>query len=235
VLAVFCLVLLVACVDDDRATGPSDRTSGDDLPCPRGAAPALRVDVASDTPARDDSLPIDRLSKLNEGGYGDRALGATVSHFALSRQVSGVATPSLGAGFCAYATRVAVTLTLSHRVVHVAREFRDESCIRDEVLAHEQRHVRLDDSLLAEERARLADALPAALAAMPPAWGDTRPAAEATLTHDVAAILAQAEARFLLRRRLAHAEQIDTPAERRHTQEMCGGRVPRLLATLPRP
>lgn len=202
-------------------------------PCPYGAPPVIRVAAARNEPLRDDSLSLDQLSRLDEAAYGKVALGATESTFDLATEASLTTAPSLGTGYCAYLTRLDVTLHLSDRVVHVAREFRDEPCVHGEVLAHELRHVRLDDQLLDAERGRADAALVSALKGGAAAWGATERDAAEALKARLATITHTLSGQFTLRRRLAHAEQVDTPAESRHAREMCGGSVSRLLATTP--
>lgn len=220
------LLMLAACASEESAV-PAGR---DDAICPRGSAPIVHVAVARGEPLRDDSLSLDELSHLDEAAFGKVALGATVSKFAMPTQIAAIAAPSLGAGFCAYLTRVDVVLKFSPRIVHVAREFHDEPCVHDEVLAHELRHVALDDKMLTEEGSALAAELPSQLGMIGAVWGTTREAAKAALQERALAIEGKESERFAQRRRLAHAQQIDTPAESQRVQRMCNGRVPQLLA-----
>lgn len=224
------LALLLASCAGEPQPGAAPDAGG---PCPRGAPPIIRVSAARSEPARDDSLSLAQLSHLDEAAFGHVALGATESKFGISTLSTETTAPSLGAGFCAHLTRMDVTLRLSDRTIHVAREFYDEACVRDEVLAHELRHVRLDDRLLQEGIGRAEAELAAALNGGAAAWGATPHAAEEALKARLAAVTGTVSAQFTLRRRLAHAEEIDTPAESRRAQEICGGRVSRLLATAP--
>lgn len=220
------LLMLAACAREESEV-PAGR---EDAICPRGALPIVHVAVAHSEPLRDDSLSLDQLSGLDEAAFGKVALGATVSRFANPTQVAAIAAPALGAGFCAYLTRVDMVLKFSPRTVHVAREFHNEPCIHAEVLAHELRHVALDDKMLDEEGSALAAELPSQLGMIGAVWGATREAAKTALNDRIVAIENRNSERFTLRRRLAHAQQIDTPAESRHVQQMCDGRVPQLLA-----
>jgi hypothetical protein len=221
------LLFVSACALDDAPVAHPDR--GDTV-CPRGPAPILSIAIAAPPPRRDDSLSLDQLGRSDDAAYGKVALGATTSDFRIGTQLAVIAAPSLGTGFCAYLNRITVTLEISNRIVHVAREFRDEACIRGEVAAHEQRHVALDDRLLVEERDRLAAELPTMLLADGIVWAADKTAAERNLTDRIVAIDNKENVQFALRRRLAHATEIDTPAEARHAGEMCGGRVAQILA-----
>lgn len=217
------------------AIEPGDTpTSGDETACPRGPAPVIEVAAAPGEPTRDDTLSVDELSHLGEVAYGKVALGATVAKLGIATQLEYNVAPSLGPGFCAYPTRVTFTVKFARRIVYVAREFRDEPCVHGEVLAHEQRHVMLDNRLLAEERTALAAGLSARLAAMDAGRGATEADAAQALARRIGLLEAELTAAFDLRRKLAHAEEIDTPAESRRAQTMCQGRIPQLLKALRR-
>jgi hypothetical protein len=137
--------------------------------------------------------------------------------------------PALTDRVCAYAGAVAFHLAYANakRVVHVARELAGESCLHAAVLAHEMRHVALDDRLIPEEIGELRARLPARFGDGA-SWGPDQATADAALRRRVEDTLAALVADLDAARQAEHRRLIDTPAEEARTKAVCGGR-PRQL------
>ena len=102
-------------------------------------------------------------------------LGLTASQYNQQWQVS-IVTASLGQGrYCGAAQILTVTFGYDQRTVYVARELPQGSCIHAEVLAHEMRHVAVDEQLLREYVPALKRRLEDVVARLGPAQGDRGP------------------------------------------------------------
>jgi hypothetical protein len=205
--------------------GCAARENQDALACPRGAPPDYALTFQSSPPSRDDTESVADLSREGELGFGHLALGLTEVQLSLAMSYNYRVAPALTDGVCNDPVRVTYRLAYARRVVHVAREFDHEPCLHGEILAHEMRHVALDDKLLAEKRAELLAELPARLDGVRGIWG--KDAAEANrrllvLLQDAGEAM-MAEIKAL--RIVEHARQIDTPEEQLRMGRVCNGRI----------
>jgi hypothetical protein len=135
----------------------------------------------------------------------------------------------MAGGVCAYPTRIAFTLGLTARKIHVASDFaRAEPCIYREVLAHEERHVALDNALMHMAADALRVAAPMRFADLYGVWGESDAAARQNLQHRLEADDQSLRLEIERKRVAAHAEAIDTPEERIRLVEACAGRLEKL-------
>jgi hypothetical protein len=209
--------------------GCAGRESQDGNACPRGAPPDYALTFQSSPPSRDDSESVEDLSRQGELGFGRLALGLTEVQLSLSMSYNYRVTSALGDGVCIDPVRVTYHLAYAKRVVHVAREFDHEPCLHGEILAHEMRHVALDDQLLTEKRAELLAELPARLDGVSGVWGKDAAEANRRLLSRLqdAGEAMMAELKAL--RTAEHAHQIDTPEEQLRIGQVCNGRARELF------
>jgi hypothetical protein len=215
---------LAAAGSSVRGFDPRDLTS-----CSRGPAPDYAVTTFLPAPKIDTDLSLGQIGRLMKVDERHMALGATVSHEVIFALMTVDVRKSMAGGVCAYPTRIAFTLGLTARKIHIASDFaRAEPCVYGEVLAHEERHVALDNALMHIAADVLRFAAPKRFADLYGVWGESDAAAKQNLQHRLEAD-DQSLRRAIERKRLeAHAEAIDTPEERTRLVGACGGRLEKL-------
>jgi hypothetical protein len=121
--------------------------------------PVVRVDSAPARPALD-TLPMADLRRMSREGLGehDQALGLYKAELHTGLRLEYSATGD-GRTACIGLRDIVVTLQLAERRIYIARELPRGSCRHDVTLAHEQRHARIDDTILARELPRVKQAL----------------------------------------------------------------------------
>jgi hypothetical protein len=203
--------------------------SRDRLYCPQGEAPSYRVVTFLPRPTIDATLSLKAIGRLTRIEFHQMALGATASRevaFALITLRS-VASPR--GGICAYATRVTLTLGLTARAIHIASDFAGtEPCVYDLILAHEKRHVALDDRIMKAAAASLRRNAARRFDDIDGVWGSDPEAARDALQRRIEAGEDELRAEIEAVRIEAHAAQIDTPQERHRLVAACGGRLKQL-------
>jgi hypothetical protein len=214
------LVLFAGCAGRESQAGAA---------CPRGAPPDYVLTFQSSPPSRDDSESVEDLSRQGELGFGRLALGLTEVQLSLSMDYNYRVAPALAGGVCIDPVRVTYRLAYAKRVVHVAREFDHEPCLHGEILAHEMRHVALDDQLLTEKRSELLAELPARLDGASGIWGKDAAEANRLLLSRLRDAGEAMVAELKALRMAEHARQIDTPEEQLRMGRVCNGRVRELF------
>lgn len=203
--------------------------SRDLLECPREPVPAYGVSTFLPEPKIDRSMSLGQIGRLMKVDDRHMALGATQSHevvFALM-SVGTQKTPSGGA--CAYPTHIALTLALTARKIHVAKDFaQGEPCVYDEVLAHEKRHAALDDKLMGIAANALRIAAPKRFANLYGVWGANENAARQNLQRRLESDDEDLRVEIERKRVETQADEIDTAAERHRLVQACGGRLEKL-------
>ncbi|MDE2167247.1 MAG: hypothetical protein KGJ66_13040 [Alphaproteobacteria bacterium] len=230
------LLVLAACAGQPAAIAPGASTvvtTPDAQNCPRGVVPAARIAFASRPPRFDDTASLAQLSREGDLAFGRVALGLTEVKLSLDAQYRIRHAPGLTGGICAYPADVVLHLGYAMRVVHVAREFADQPCLHAAILAHEMRHVALDDALIPREAARLGQALSARIGDGAGFWGRDAADADRRSAHVIAQAGAATVNALGAARRRAHAQRIDTPAEEARIGAACGGRLRQLLDRTP--
>jgi hypothetical protein len=207
-----------------RGFNPRDLTS-----CSRGPVPDYAVTTFLPEPKIDTDLSLRQIGRLMKVDERHMALGATVSHEVIFALMTVDVRPSTAGGVCAYPTRIAFTLSLTARKIHVASDFaRAEPCVYREVLAHEERHVALDNRLMNIAADALRVTAPKRLADLYGVWGESDAVAKQNLQHRLEADDQSLRLEIERKRVEAHAEAIDTPEERTRLVEACAGRLEKL-------
>ena len=155
-------------------------------------------------------------------------LGLTASQYNQQWQVS-IVTASLGQGrYCGAAQILTVTFGYDQRTVYVARELPQGSCIHAEVLAHEMRHVAVDEQLLREYVPALKRRLEDVVARLGPAQGRSERQVASAIEQPIKAAMRQLIDEFG-RERSARQARVDTPAEYERISRSCNGEVSRYI------
>ncbi|WP_162801081.1 hypothetical protein [Azospirillum brasilense] len=142
---------------------------------------------------------------------------------------AGVMTASLGQGrYCGAAQTLTVTFGYDERTVYVARELPQGSCIHGEVLAHEMRHVAVDEQLLREYVPVLKRRLEDVVGRSRPVQGRSERQVMAAIEQPIKAAMRQLMDEFG-RERNARQARIDTPAEYERIGQSCDGEINRYL------
>jgi hypothetical protein len=202
-------------------------------PCAAAEQPRFEIATEHGAVAQDDASNLATLRRISAETNGaalrqhEHALGlynATVNFkVAVASRID--ETPH---GFCAVPTAVTVRFELRNRVVHVARETAESPCLRQEVLAHERRHVRTDDGLIEAFAAILEQPYRDAARALQPMLGKTPEAARAKLTETLDGVNRVALDNFMTERARLQA-LIDSTDERDRFARICDGAALKLI------
>jgi len=202
--------------------------------CAREADPGISVELMSVAPTRDLSRDSRRLTAVPGRGHvpagaaGGRVLGLSTARLAESSRVDIHLSILSDGSFCATVSGVAAAFGFDQRRVFIANELPEGSCAFDEVLAHEMRHVRVDDeasrAFLPKVEARLRAE---ALAAPPLRSRDRRGVVEAQQRRVRAAMRSLLDEFSRERDRLQAA--VDTTDEYKRVTASCGGEIAKLL------
>jgi hypothetical protein len=127
--------------------------------CPRMPDLAVRADVDQPKPALG-TLPMAELRRMSRDGLGehDQALGLYKSELRTGLRLQYSITAH-GAQACLGLREAAIDATLVERKILLARELQPGTCRYDVTLAHEQRHARIDETVLGRELPKLKAAI----------------------------------------------------------------------------
>ncbi|HYL34169.1 MAG TPA: hypothetical protein VEU53_13600 [Stellaceae bacterium] len=192
--------------------------------------PAAHIEFASRSPSYDNATPLAQLSNDVGLTVGHVALGVTEVKLSLSAQYRIRNAPALTTGVCAYPDDIVLRLSYAVRIVHVAREFANEPCLHSTILAHEMRHVALDDKLIPRETAMFDVGLPARIGNGAGLWGADAAAADSRIDQLVTTAGAALMKTLADVRRREQVRQVDTPNRQPRITAACGGRLNQLLA-----
>jgi len=131
---------------------------------------------------------------------------------------------------CAVPERIDVVLRFVRRELRVASETRGDACLEREVEAHEQRHVALDDAMIADFRPVLEKRVRELGHTLAPAFAPDAEAAKAELSRRLRAEVRRIYDGFEAMRLRRHRAEIDTPAEYARVTTICEGRANALAA-----
>lgn len=193
------------------------------LACPP-STPAIDVAVAVPSPTIDNTLTQPALQQLaGKTHHGGRTLGYYRAELNV-RWRTATAWRSLGTEACHWIERVTIDVALADRKIYILRARQPGTCAYDSVLAHERKHQRVDEAVVAEYRPLLARAAERAVAALPLPSAvavDAGAAEEARLIGAVETALQQSVA-AMNAARAARQAAVDTPAEYRRLGAACG-------------
>jgi len=146
---------------------------------------------------------------------------------------SQVAVRRIGRSFSGQVITMDVTLNLNNRVVYVASELPEGTCSFQETLAHEMRHVAIDDGLGDLFRKRMRRAFREALPTVTGVTGESPNAVKAVIQARMQVVLAQ-EMRQLRLERHDRQGLVDSTEEYMRLGSSCGGETMKLIAAAER-
>ncbi len=203
--------------------------SRDQLYCPRGEIASYEIATFLPRPKIDATLSLEAIGRLTRIDFHHLALGATEGREVAFALIAVRTLPSTRGGVCAYATRVTLTLGLTARKIHIASDFAGtEPCVYGLILAHEKRHVALDDRIMKAAAASLRRNAAQRFDDIDGVWGKDATAAQHALQRRIETDEDALRAEIREVRVEAHAEKIDTPQERLRLVAACGGRLKQL-------
>lgn len=205
-----------------------------------GAFPpvALSLDIAVAPLQRNDGLGIAQLGRLPgrspgpAGAARGHVLGLTQARYGEQSQVSALFQRLPDGSYCASASKLEVSFGYQERTVFIARELPAGSCVHGEVLAHEMRHVAVDEALLREFAPLIRRRLDEAVARMAPVRSRSQQQAMAAVRRPLEQAMRAVMQEFG-RERDRRQARIDTVEEYARIREVCDGEVNKYLPQPP--
>lgn len=124
---------------------------------------------------------------------------------------------------------ISVTLSLDPHVVSVASEFEDGSCAHRHILAHEMRHVQINQLTLAAAAERMREGMQQSFGNKV-YYGEPKELQERLTRHIREQWLPWVDAQ--MKHTLQRHREIDTPEEYARNRTVCGGEIARTLDAL---
>jgi hypothetical protein len=157
--------------------------------CERAAPPTLALEVSSDDVREAfDTTGAELRRAADSRGLQAHwpVLGAYTAKIAYFADIKEEAQPGENGVYCATLSSVRLVISLKGRVIHLARELRADSCLREAVRQHVWRHALADDQALRQLRG-LSGQLRGTLGHLQPARAASEEAAKALVTEAVRA------------------------------------------------
>ncbi|PWC33100.1 hypothetical protein [Azospirillum sp. TSO35-2] len=196
--------------------------------CGEFPAPKLILDTTLAPIQRDDGLTVVQLTRLpgrSAGPVGTASghvLGLTLARYGEQSQVSALFKTLSDGTYCAAPSAVTIAFGFQQRTVHVAREIPVDSCLHGEVLAHEMRHIAVDEALLREVTPQIRSRLAAVVAGMGPVRSRSQNQAMAAVRRPLEAAMRSIMSEFG-RERDRRQAQVDTAEEYERVSRVCNG------------
>ncbi len=177
---------------------------------------------------RDDGRTIAQLTRLPgrtpgpAGSAGGHVLGLTLARYGEQSQVSALFRAMGDGTYCASASTVTISFGFQQRIVHVASEIPVNSCLHGEVLAHEMRHVAVDEALLREMMPMIRIRLDQVLEGMAPVRSRSQAQAMAAIRRPLESAMRRIMQEFG-RERDRRQAQVDTVEEYERVSRVCNG------------
>lgn len=177
---------------------------------------------------RDDALTIGQLTRLPGRTPGpastadSHVLGLTQARYGEQSQVSALFKTMGDGTYCASASALTISFGFQQRIVHVASEIPAGSCLHGEVLAHEMRHVAVDEALLQEMMPQIRNRLEQAIAEMAPVRSRSQSQAMAAVRRPLESAMRRIMQDFG-RERDRRQAQVDTVEEYERVSRVCNG------------
>jgi hypothetical protein len=197
--------------------------------CSAPRAPLVIVEMASATVSHDEALGIVELARMQSTHTLVSAASRAVFGLTESSRDARIAITStaakLGAGrYCAALDRIRVVMT-PRLAVHIAREAAVNTCFREQVLAHEMRHVEVERSFARAEveyvRSRLQE-VATDLAGHVLASGESQTPWLRETTRQLSAELRRISDEIIPERQARHKAEVDDPDQGAATR-LCDG------------
>ncbi|HYG88567.1 MAG TPA: hypothetical protein VD978_20170 [Azospirillum sp.] len=196
--------------------------------CPKFDRPELRIDTQLVPLKRNFAKTLPQLQAMPGRSAGPRGaesgqvLGLAHATFGERWQIGAHYQPQPGGAVCAALSRLTVSFGFQERVVYVARELPQGSCIQREVLTHEMKHVAVDEALLKEFMPTFKRRLEAVVARQGAVRARSHDHAMALLRQPVDAAVKGLMQEFARERERRQAK-VDTIEEYRRVSKSCNG------------
>lgn len=211
---------------------------GQGVSCSAFPPATVSLDVILAPIQRDDGLSIPQLTRTPgrtpgpAGAAHGHVLGLTQARYGEQSQVSALFQPMPDGSFCASANTLTVSFGFQQRIVHIARELPPGSCIHGEVLAHEMKHVAVDEAWLREYTPLIRRRLDEAAARMAPVRSRSQQQAMGAIRRPLEAAMRSAMQEFG-RERDRRQALVDTAEEYARIRQVCNGEVAKYLPQPP--
>lgn len=194
-----------------------------------GFPPAkLTLDAVLAPIQRDDGLTVAQLTRLPGRTPGpvttgaSHVLGLTQARYGEQSQVSALFKTMDDGTYCASASALTISFGFQQRIVHVAREIPANSCLYGEVLAHEMRHVAVDEALLTEMLPQIRIRLDQVVGELAPVRSRSQSQAMAAVRRPLESAMRRIMQEFG-RERDRRQAQVDTVEEYERVSRVCNG------------
>ncbi|MBY6261490.1 hypothetical protein EI613_06040 [Azospirillum sp. 412522] len=190
--------------------------------------PKLALDTVLAPIQRDDGLTVAQLTRLpgrtpGPASTGDsHVLGLTQARYGEQSQVSALFKTMGDGTYCASASALTISFGFQQRIVHVAREIPADSCLYGEVLAHEMRHVAVDEALLNEMMPQIRSRLDQVIGELAPVRSRSQSQAMAAIRRPLESAMRRIMQEFG-RERDRRQAQVDTVEEYERVSRVCNG------------
>jgi len=224
-LSVYILPLAVAGM---LAASPAAAQQG--ASCPRFGPVEVNVQFQVAKLQRDYRRPLSQLAAMPgrapgpAGASGGHILGLAHAKYGEQSQLGALFQPMGDGTFCGGAKSLNVTFGFQERIVYVARELPQGTCIHAEVLNHEMKHIAVDEQLLREFGPTIKRRLETALSQMKPVRARSKEQAMNAVRQPIDAVLRQMMQEFG-RERDKRQAQVDTVAEYERVSRACNGEI----------
>lgn len=221
------LLVLTAALAASLPSRPAAAQSGG---CPAAGRPDLQIDGQLVPLRRDFDKTLTQLQAMPgrsagpHGAENGQVLGLAHSTFGERWQMGARYQALPGGAVCAALSRLTVTFGFQERVVYVARELPKASCIHREVLAHEMKHVAVDEALLREFMPTLKRRLEAVVARQGVTRARSQEQAMTALRQPIDAAVKELMREFTREREKRQAK-VDTIEEYRRVSKSCNGEL----------
>ena len=198
--------------------------------CPRFGPVEVMVEFQVAKLQRDYNRPLAQLAAMPgrapgpAGASGGHILGLAHAKYVEQSQFGALFQPMGDGTFCGGAKALAVAFGFQERIVYVARELPQGSCIHREVLNHEMKHIAVDEQLLREFGPTIKRRLEASLSQIKPVRARSKEQAMNAVRQPIDAVLRQMMQEFG-RERDKRQAQVDTVAEYERVSRSCNGEI----------
>lgn len=202
--------------------------------CPPPARAQLLVETLNSPVRQVYDRNTSQLTAMPGRGHGPQGtqksavLGLSTVRYGFISEIGAMFSLGPNATVCGRMSLLKISFGYQERMVLVARELPRQSCIHGEVLAHEMKHVAVDDALLAEYADIIRRRMESFVAGLGPTVTRSQNHAMTVMRGQLDRELAALHRDFT-RERDRRQMQIDTLEEYRRVSESCNGEVQKYL------
>lgn len=202
--------------------------------CPRFGPAEVNVQFQVAKLQRDYTRPLAQLAAMPgrapgpAGASHGHIMGLAHAKYGEQSQLGALFQPMGDGTVCGAAKTLNVTFGFQERIVFIARELPQGSCIHGEVLAHEMKHIVVDEQLLREFGPTIRRRLESALSQARPVRARSQEQALNAIRRPIEATMRQMMQEFGRERERRQAK-VDTVAEYERVSRSCNGEINRYI------